>query len=145
MSLSYLCVTYKTRRDAEPLDHVTSKVNKWSNLTENLKNPVLVLFFKLVSVKFYSEKLSDLFFCHKLVRNLRFGVSTCISFCLVLMMFLSCVFPQSKEIIFQLQEDLMKLLNELYTVSGTNLEASLLSYTKRCSKKILFFHVCEKP
>lgn len=27
---------------------------------------------------------------------------------------------QSKEIIFQLQEDLMKLLNELYTVSSSS-------------------------
>lgn len=53
-------------------------------------------------------------------------LTRCMNACiyLMLMIFLSSLvfllLFQSKEIIFQLQEDLMKLLNELYTVSGTN-------------------------
>lgn len=43
-----------------------------------------------------------------------------------MLLFFSLFFLQSKEIICQLQEDLMKLLNELYTVNqlktGGNIE-----------------------
>lgn len=47
-------------------------------------------------------------------------------FVLLLLFFLFVFLLQSKEIAFQLQEDLMKVLNELYTVSSNDCYFSLM-------------------
>lgn len=73
--------------------HSTDKIVRW--LT------------KVLTVIFVWEKYLYIFHCVKFV-----------IYCIGLIVFPSVFLFQSKEIAFQLQEDLMKVLNELYTVSS---------------------------